>query len=213
MDNDDLLDVCRVLSNFWNRAWNSLSRKGYDNESLAALKTSLGWPGAAAAIVKSLGSTVDAPGSRMERRWIRNTVARALEILDGNGIKMDAATLQATLWFEEKSAWDHLAGRKIGEYNVAYDEAMAELARREGSEHEFVEQALRAPIPDRPGACGLARTIDRREAGTAQGLFERTPVSGGDAETGEPSRSRARGRRRMIAEEVTSLADATAPAM
>ncbi|WP_069052323.1 hypothetical protein [Bosea sp. RAC05] len=143
---EDLLNLCRDLANCWERNRRALARAGYDNPSLSKLKSELDWPGAAESIVKSLGSSVDAPGSGGERRWIRSVVTRALEILHGNGLDLDATTLQAVLWYEEKAAWDHLAGRKVGELNVSYDEAMADMAKREGADHDRIQAILDADL-------------------------------------------------------------------
>ncbi len=174
---EDLLNLCRDLANCWERNRRALARAGYDNPYLSKLKSELDWPGAAESIVKSLGSSVDAPGSGGERRWIRSVVTRALEILHGNGLDLDATTLQAVLWYEEKAAWDHLAGRKVGELNISYADAMADLAKREGADHDRIQAIIDADLD-----AGSQRDRVPAHAGCGEPRAgEGLPVGSGDA--------------------------------
>lgn len=158
MDQVELLDHCRGLK----RHWEGLRRRYLDgrigdtlqtrlragparnNAETSEFKSKLVWPGAVESIVKSLGATVDVPGSASLRRWIRKVVRRALEILEEAGHTMTAADLQAVLWYPEKEIYGRLTGRPFARLNSSYDEAMMKIARREGYHDQEIERALRS---------------------------------------------------------------------
>ncbi|WP_173050752.1 hypothetical protein [Bosea sp. ANAM02] len=185
---EDLVDLCGDLINLWERFRKSLVAKGYDdNKQLSEFKANLGWPGAAQSISKSLGASVDAPATASERRWIRQVMGRAVEILAGNGVIIEPATMQAVLWYAEKAAWDHLSGRKVGSLNVSFDEAMARLATRNGIDHDAIARVFRGSEHDGSSGPGLREEPRGDDAGAAQGLPEGAEVDLGDAiEEAEP---------------------------
>ncbi|CAH1691401.1 conserved hypothetical protein [Hyphomicrobiales bacterium] len=179
---EDLVDLCGNLTLLWERFRKSLVAKGYDdNKQLSEFKAKLGWPGAAQSISKSLGASVDAPATASERRWIRQVMERAVEILAGNGVIIEPATMQAVLWYAEKAGWDHLSGRKVGTFNVSFDEAMARLATRAGIDHDAIARVFSGSEHDRPAGPGLREEPRGDDAGTAQGLPEGAEVDRGDA--------------------------------
>ena len=155
-ENEDLLALCRRIHKFWEGRRQQLVEAGFDNRQSSAFKSALGWPGAAESIIKSLTGTVDAPTSGGQRRWMRSVMRRCIQILGRNGIEMTVADAQAILWFPEKDLYDHLARRKGGSLTVSYDEAMSDLARKNGIGEEAIRKALRfggvevhPPIEDR----------------------------------------------------------------
>lgn len=185
---EDLVDLCGDLTNMWERFRKSLVSKGYDdNKQLSEFKANLGWPGAAQSISKSLGASVDAPATASERRWIRQVMGRAVEILAGNGVIIEPATMQAVLWYAEKAAWDHLSGRKVGTFNVSFDEAMARLAARAGIDHDAIARILSGSEHDGPAGPGLREEPRGGDTGTAEGLSEGAEVDFGvEVEEAQP---------------------------
>lgn len=158
LDKAELLDHCRSLK----RHWEGLRRKYVEgrigdtlhsrarpgptrsNAETSEFKAKLVWPGAVESIVKSLGASVDVPGSAGLRRWIRTVVDRALEMLGDAGHEMTAADLQAILWYPEKEIYGRLTGRPFARLNSSYDEAMVRIARKEGFDDDEIERALRS---------------------------------------------------------------------
>lgn len=143
LQTDELLDVCKATSRFWEGCRQKLLSVGFDNADVSAIKSNFDWPGAAESIVKSLSGTVDAPGSGGRRRWMRSVTKRAVQMLQRNGYEMTVADAQATLWYEEKAIFAALAGRKPDSINVSYDEAMARLAKAEGFTDNDIAEAFR----------------------------------------------------------------------
>lgn len=144
LDPTELLDLCRNLARFWERMRKAMAREGETNDSLSAYKSKLEWPGAAEAIKQALGDPVDVPSSGGMRRWMRSVVERSLQILASNGIVMNTAELQASLWFPEKDLWGLLSNRVILERTDSYDDVLYATARREGHSHEAIEDRLLA---------------------------------------------------------------------
>lgn len=158
-EHDELLVLSRRIHKFWETRRTQLVDAGFDNRQTSAFKSALGWPGACESIIKSLTGTVDAPTSGGQRRWMRSVMRRSLQILERNGISMTVADAQAILWFPEKDLYDHLANRKSGSLTVSYDEAMSQIARKEGISDDRIGIALRAGCdPERgsvvPGIAG-----------------------------------------------------------
>jgi hypothetical protein len=114
------------------------------NEAASNLKRSLGWPLAAESIAHALGYPVDSPKSAGNRKWIREVVSLALDILERHGYRLTAADLQATLWYPEKEIYGVLTGRSPELMNTSYDEAMIRIAKDEGYNDDDISQALRA---------------------------------------------------------------------
>jgi hypothetical protein len=173
---DDIARLSRALRVVWERRRRDIvDAGGHDNAAVSKLKSTLGWPGAAEAILKSLADPVDAPGSGGDRRWIRSVVRRSLDILRERGYPMTAADLQATLWYPEKDLWNHLAVRKVSERNASYDEALANTARAEGHPDDAVDAALASRIDHRTRARGGDGAPGRREPRAGEGLHEDAP--------------------------------------
>jgi hypothetical protein len=116
------------------------------------------------------------------RRWIRSVVDRSLQILESNNIKMNAADLQATLWYPEKDLYQVLLGRNTSVRNDSYDDALYATARREGHDHAAIEAALRSL-----GAHGFVGRWDPEAFGPSEpGTAERNgPGPEGDREEPE----------------------------
>ena len=184
LDQMELLDLGRALTRFWERMRKAMAREGETNEQLSLYKARLDWPGAAEAVVQGLAESVDAPTSGGMRRWIRSVVDRSLHILESNGIEMNAADLQATLWYPEKDLYQVLLGRNTSVRNDSYDDALYATARREGHDHAAIEAALRSL-----GAHGFVGRWDPKAFGPGEpGAAERNgPGSEGDRE--EPAES------------------------
>jgi hypothetical protein len=185
LDNVELLEHCRALK----RHWEGLRRRYVEgrvgdtlqprlragprrsNQETSEFKAKLGWPGAVESITKSLGGTVDVPGSAGLRRWIRTVVRRALEMLDAAGYSMSAADLQAILWYPEKEIYGRLTGRPFERLNSSYDEIMAKVARKEGFGDDEIERALRSVGDDRGGRPGMGRGPVKGDPDAVEGVL------------------------------------------
>lgn len=197
LDYADLLEHCRALK----RHWESLRRRYVDgrigdtlqprlrrgprrsNEETSQFKSRLGWPGAVESISKSLGGTVDVPGSAGLRRWMRDVVRRSLQILDAAGYQMSAADLQAILWYPEKEIYGRLTGRPFERLNSSYDEVMARVARREGFTDEAIERALCSVGDERRGRRGVEPLPVDGHADAVERLFLGFGDTGGSEES------------------------------
>jgi hypothetical protein len=196
LDNVELFEHCRSLKRYWEglrrryvdgRVGETLqprarAGKSRSNEEASQFKARLGWPGAVESITKSLGGTVDVPGSAGLRRWIRTVVRRALEILDGAGYRMSAADLQAILWYPEKEIYGRLTGRPFERLNSSYDEIMAKVARREGFEDAEIERALCSVGDDGERRPGMGRSPVQGDTRPVEGVLLGFGAPGGTAE-------------------------------
>nr|WP_250808168.1 hypothetical protein [Neorhizobium tomejilense] len=157
MNNQSLFSYARNLRLFWEgirRAYvagkvkDDMSEKSRrvrrSNDDASHLKQSLGWPLAAESIADALGYPVDSPRSAGHRKWIRDVVARALDILESRGYRMTAADMQATLWYPEKEIFGVLTGRSPELMNTSYDEAMIRIAKSEGYHDGEIAEALQS---------------------------------------------------------------------
>lgn len=181
LDPMELLDLGKGLSRFWERMRKAMAREGETNEQLSIYKAKLDWPGAAEAVVQGLAESVDAPTSGGQRRWIRSVVDRALQILESNNIKMNAADLQASLWYPEKDLYQTLLGRNTSVRNDSYDDVLYATARREGHTHEAIEAALRSL-----GAHGFVGRWDPEAFGPGQPGADAGDRPGSKEDFGEP---------------------------
>lgn len=135
------------------------------NEDASDLKQRLGWPLAAESISHALGYPIDSPKNASHRKWIRDVVSRALEILENRGYRMTAADMQATLWYPEKEIYGALTGRSPELMNTSYDEAMIRIAKNEGYDDDEIAAALQSS--------GNGRRTGRHVPEAVQRSFER----------------------------------------
>lgn len=77
----------------------------------------------ARSLVNNLSALVEAPGSGSERNNLRAVVQRALTLLEQRGVKLNAADLQAVLWYYEKNLYAKLGN--ISESAKPWDYASA----------------------------------------------------------------------------------------
>lgn len=181
LDPMELLDLGKGLARFWERMRKALAREGETNEQLSTYKAKLDWPGAAEAVVQGLADSVDAPTSGGQRRWMRSVVDRALHILESNNIKMNAADLQASLWYPEKDLYQTLLGRNTSVRNDSYDDVLYATARREGHAHDTIEAALRSL-----GAHGFVGRWDPEAFGPSDPRADARDRAGSEEDLGEP---------------------------
>lgn len=73
----------------------TFTKKTPENENARSLKS-------------NLSALVEAPGNGTQRDQLRQVVKRALSMLDKTGIKLNAADLQAVLWYYEKNLYAKL---------------------------------------------------------------------------------------------------------
>jgi DNA-binding phage protein len=190
MDDPALLTYVRHLKLFWEklrrhytagklndrmdtRAPKLAAKNPQDNEAASALKQRLSWPGACEAIMRQLGSPVDSPKNASTRAWIRSVCTRALEILKVNGFNMTAANLQASLWFPEKELYGKLTGRSVSRFTTSYDDAIIEIARKEGISNDAIDTALRSVGANGNGRHPVSSGDEQSLAGTDVGLRQR----------------------------------------
>lgn len=175
MDSQALFSYARTLRLFWEgirRAYvagkvkddmSAKSRKvTRSNEAASTLKQNLGWPLAAESIAHSLGYPVDSPKSASHRKWIREVVSLALDILERQGYRMTAADMQATLWYPEKELYGALTGRSPELMNTSYDEAMIRIAKNEGYDDDDITQALHSDSNGRRTGRAVPEADQRR---------------------------------------------------
>lgn len=190
MDNAELLSYARELKLFWekirrnyttgklNDQMNSRSPKlavknTQNNTSASELKSKLGWPSASEAILRGLGAPVDSPRNASSRAWIRSVCDLALKKLKAQGFNMTAANLQATLWYPEKELYGKLTGRPITRFTMSYDDAIIEIAKKEGIKDEKIAVALRSVATDGTGRQRHAERDVESLTGTDGGLHRR----------------------------------------
>jgi hypothetical protein len=184
MDNQSLFTYAKSMRLFWEGI-----RRGYvagkvkddmteksrkvtrSNADASNLKQNLGWPLAAESIADALGYPVDSPKSAGTRKWIRDVVALALDILEKQGYRMTAADLQASLWFPEKELFSVLTGRSPELMNTSYDEAMIRIAKNEGFNDDEINQALHADGNGRRTGRSVPEADQRRFEGERVRLF------------------------------------------
>jgi hypothetical protein len=184
MERPELLSYCRDLKLFWERI-----RRGFvrgkvkedmtekarkvmrSNRDASELKQKLAWPLAAESIADALGYPVDSPRSAGQRKWIREVVSLALDILDRRGYKMTAADLQATLWYPEKLIYGTLSQRSAEQMNASYDEAMIRLAKNEGYSDDEIDAALQSDAHGRRIGRGIPEASRRGGTGEPVRLF------------------------------------------
>jgi hypothetical protein len=175
LTNHELFSYARDLRLFWEgirRAYvagkvkddmsDKARRVKRSNDDASQLKQNLGWPLAAESIADALGYPVDSPRSAGQRKWMRDVVARALDILESRGYRMTAADLQATLWYPEKEIYGALTGRSPELMNTSYDEAMIRIAKNEGYDDGEIAQALQSDGNGRRTGRTVPETDQRR---------------------------------------------------
>lgn len=195
MDNVELLSYARELKLFWekirrnytagklNDQMNSRSAKlaaknTQDNVSASELKSKLGWPSASESILRGLGAPVDSPRNASSRAWIRSVCELALKKLKVNGFNMTAANLQATLWYPEKELYGKLTGRPVTRFTMSYDDAIIEIAKKEGFTDDRIAVALRTVAKDGTGRQRNSECDVEGFTGTDGGLHRRSSGRG-----------------------------------
>lgn len=184
MDKSELFSYARNLRLFWEgirrsyvagKVKDDMSEKSRrvkrSNSDASELKQSLMWPLAAESISDSLGYPVDSPRNASHRKWIREVVSRALDILESRGYRMTAADMQATLWYPEKEIYGALTGRSPELMNTSYDEAMIRIARNEGYDDVDIEKALHSDGNARRTGRGVSEADQRRVETERSRLF------------------------------------------
>ena len=94
---------------------------------------------------------------------------------------MNAADLQASLWYPEKDLYQTLLGRNTSVRNDSYDDVLYATARREGHTHEAIEAALRSL-----GAHGFVGRWDPEAFGPGQPGADAGDRPGSKEDFGEP---------------------------
>jgi len=79
------------------------------------------------------GTMVELPGGAKDRNWMIDVFHRAMGKLEAQGIKMSAASAQATWWTPEKYLWDKL-GVRGRDVVTDYAKSLTKLAERKGIE-------------------------------------------------------------------------------
>src|SRR5690606_2318305 len=113
-----------------------------DNAQASEFKSKLMWPGAAEAAMKAAGRPVDSPRNAAMRKWMRDVCGKALDKLRGYGYDLNAADMQAILWFPEKEIYGKLTGRPMDRYIVSYDDAAIQTAKQKGFSDERIQSVL-----------------------------------------------------------------------
>ena len=86
---------------------------------------------------------LDDPGGGADRKWRSDNQAR--EKLAEQGIEMDNASLQTTIWYPEKDVFEHLGG--VGEKSATtpdYAAALSKAAQKEGPDEAAIQSAISA---------------------------------------------------------------------
>lgn len=145
----------------------SRNREAYDSGERA--KSELVY--AAERFLVNLKGINEQPTSGAQREWMRQRVARAIDILaQDQGINVTAADLQAIWWYPEKELYAKLGGRDSEAINVDYATALRDLARKKGVSDEAVDSAIRS-LEQRSGpAGGVLPGAGETHEGEAQGI-------------------------------------------
>jgi hypothetical protein len=133
----------------------------------------------------NLSALVEAPGSGTQRANLRETVVRALQLLDRQGIKLTAADLQAVLWYYEKNLygklgdisesakpWDYASaarfgvGRQLGLVDVGSSDRAGQV--RGGESGVFEEES--AGVDEGDGIADEEISRERVKQSTARGV-------------------------------------------
>jgi hypothetical protein len=150
----------------------------------------------ARSLVNNLSTLVEAPGSGNERNNLRKIVNRALALLRQRGIQLNAADLQAVLWYYEKNLygkvgnisesakpWDYASaarwgvGRELGLVDVKPSGRARPVREGESGQPDLERPgsvreggAVNAPQSEQPlspGPFTRARSLTQRQAGDA----------------------------------------------
>lgn len=101
----ELLEVAQAESKAFEKDF-KVNRAAYDSGEKVKPETAL----AAQRLLASFEDTKDAPKADWQRTWIRDIVAKSQQILQGDGINITNADLQAVLWYPEKRLWSKKFG-------------------------------------------------------------------------------------------------------
>jgi hypothetical protein len=85
----------------------------------------------------------DSPASGGDRSWMRKVVAKALELVNSQGHKLDIADLQAVLWYVEKEAYGKFGATDEEATPTDYEQEVAKYAAQFGVDAKQIERAIR----------------------------------------------------------------------
>lgn len=151
----ELLEVAQAESKAFEKDF-KVNRAAYDSGEKVKPETAL----AAQRLLASFEDTKDAPKADWQRTWIRDIVAKSQQILQGDGINITNADLQAVLWYPEKRLWSKKFG--VREKGKGADDAGS--AGETSYYDEFVRIAKKRGFTD-----GQISTAIQPKGGRGQG--------------------------------------------
>ena len=151
----ELLEVAQAESKAFEKDF-KVNRAAYDSGEKVKPETAL----AAQRLLASFEDTKDAPKADWRRTWIRDIVAKSQQILQGDGINITNADLQAVLWYPEKRLWSKKFG--VREKGKGADDAGS--AGETSYYDEFVRIAKKKGFTD-----GQISTAVQPKGGRGQG--------------------------------------------
>jgi hypothetical protein len=151
----ELLEVAQAESKAFEKDF-KVNRAAYDSGEKVKPETAL----AAQRLLASFEDTKDAPKADWQRTWIRDIVAKSQQILQGDGINITNADLQAVLWYPEKRLWSKKFG--VREKGKGADDAGS--AGETSYYDEFVRIAKKKGFTD-----GQISTAVQPKGGRGQG--------------------------------------------
>jgi hypothetical protein len=142
----ELLEVAQAESKAFEKDF-KVNRAAYDSGEKVKPETAL----AAQRLLASFEDTKDAPKADWQRTWIRDIVAKSQQILQGDGINITNADLQAILWYPEKRLWSKKFGvREKGKGaddagsagETSYYDEFVRIAKKRGFTDEQISTAV-----------------------------------------------------------------------
>jgi len=142
----ELLEVAQAESKAFEKDF-KVNRAAYDSGEKVKPETAL----AAQRLLASFEDTKDAPKADWQRTWIRDIVAKSQQILQGDGINITNADLQAVLWYPEKRLWSKKFGvREKGKGaddagsagETSYYDEFVRIAKKRGFTDEQISTAV-----------------------------------------------------------------------
>lgn len=180
-DDQALLDYAKRLLRVWNKEYGRLREVHGKKVPEEAQPT---WARAAKTVVTNLGKPLDQVENGTQRAQVEKAAARALEILQGRGVSLTTADLQAALWYPEKELWGALTSKldvdadgltvvPASPLNASYDTVLARFLKDQGYDAEAIDRAAGIE-PGRAGSgavsgqnAGPGRSQDAQRAGAA----------------------------------------------
>ena len=121
---DDLINDDTVLADFADVVHRKYRAGGFKDKNELTRSTK--------ALDEGSKKVLEDPGSGGNRSYMRATVDRAVNILRDNGLKTDAASAQALLWYPEKELYAKLGVGNKKSAPTDYEAELAKLARQRG---------------------------------------------------------------------------------